>query len=220
MVTFWAKLKDANSTRLSGLMYDIIFSHSKFIGISKADQIFPWLKTIKEIFIKCGQYGLWDSQSFPNITWLKKTIQQKLTDLFINKWYSEIEQSSKCNLYRTYKSKFGLEKYLVNTPPNLLFYLVKYRTRNHKLPIENGRWNNIPTNLRICNLCQKDIGDEFHYLLQCTVFSEDRKRFIKKKYFVKPNIYKFHNLMNNPNRKEVVKMCRFIKIILKKFNMT
>ena len=102
----------------------------------------------------------------------------------------------------------------------MLFYLVKYRTRNHKLPIENGSWKNIPTHLRICNLCQKDIGDEFQYLFQCSVFNEDRKRLIKQKYFVNPNVYKLHNLMNSSNKKEVVKMCRFIKIIVKKFDMS
>jgi hypothetical protein len=35
------------------------------------------------------------------------------------------------------------------------------------LPIERGRWQNADRNLRICNLCdKKEIGDEFHYILE------------------------------------------------------
>jgi hypothetical protein len=46
--------------------------------------------------------------------------------------------------------------------------LCKFRTTNHKLPIEHGRWNNIPHENRKCNLCNlEEIGDEFHYISNC-----------------------------------------------------
>ena len=46
--------------------------------------------------------------------------------------------------------------------------MVHFRTANHKLPIELGRWNNIEYDERKCDLCdQRSIGDEFHYLLEC-----------------------------------------------------
>ena len=58
----------------------------------------------------------------------------------------------------------------------------RFRLNNHKLPIEYGRWNNIPRELRICNLCNTaDLGDEFHYLLKCDYFSEKRKTYIDNK---------------------------------------
>jgi hypothetical protein len=31
--------------------------------------------------------------------------------------------------------------------------LCKFRTTNHKLPIEHGRWNNIPRENKKCNIC-------------------------------------------------------------------
>ena len=37
------------------------------------------------------------------------------------------------------------------------------------MPIETGRWLNIELSNRKCKFCDKDtIGDEFHYLLECT----------------------------------------------------
>ena len=51
--------------------------------------------------------------------------------------------------------------------------LCKFRTTNHILPIELVRWQNIERNNRICLLCDtNDIGDEFHYILQCRYFEQ------------------------------------------------
>jgi hypothetical protein len=48
----------------------------------------------------------------------------------------------------------------------------KFRTSNHKLPIECGRWQNIERNRRLCKLCQKEeICDEFHYIMECPFFN-------------------------------------------------
>jgi hypothetical protein len=36
-----------------------------------------------------------------------------------------------------------------------------------KIPIETGRWVNIPQDKRFCRFCNDGIGDEFHYLFTC-----------------------------------------------------
>lgn len=44
-----------------------------------------------------------------------------------------------------------------------------FRSSNAKLPIETGRWFNIPIDIRICNSCAcNEFRDEFHYLYKCT----------------------------------------------------
>ena len=44
--------------------------------------------------------------------------------------------------------------------------LCRFRTANHKLPIEIGRWNNTNRINRMCTHCNKnELGDEFHYIL-------------------------------------------------------
>ena len=52
--------------------------------------------------------------------------------------------------------------------------LCKFRTCNHRLPIEIGRWQNVDRSDRICHICQTtEIGDEFHYILQCRQLHND-----------------------------------------------
>ena len=47
--------------------------------------------------------------------------------------------------------------------------------RSSQLPIEKGRWGNIPREKRYCELWQKNqIGDEYHYISECTNLSEKR----------------------------------------------
>lgn len=43
---------------------------------------------------------------------------------------------------------------------NVLYYMIIFRTRNNHLLIDTGTWAEIPLNLRICNLCRTEIGDE------------------------------------------------------------
>ena len=94
-----------------------------------------------------------------------------------------------------------------------------FRTWNAKLPIETGRWFNIPRENRICKLCKsKDIGDEFHYLLKCTdhVIQNSRIQNLSKYYQCNPNVIKFENLFNVTKKKELIKICKFLDTIIER----
>ena len=122
----------------------------------------PWLYQIKSILTNCGNFNIWQSHNIINRQWLKLTVRQKLKDLFINNWYSSVENSSNGTFYRLIKKSFGYEQYLSNTQNNLLRYIIQFRTRNHRLPVETGNWNEIALNERYCNNCREKLGDEFH----------------------------------------------------------
>ena len=53
---------------------------------------------------------------------------------------------------------------------------MQIRTRNHRLPIETGRCQRIQRDERLCNVCQAEIGDEFHYMLVCKELQAIRKQ--------------------------------------------
>ena len=59
---------------------------------------------------------------------------------------------TKCSrtLYRNFKVELKMEKYLCVLPNPLKFALIKFRTSNHKLPIETGRYDNTEWKDRIC----------------------------------------------------------------------
>ena len=70
--------------------------------------------------------------------------------------------------------------------------IIKYTTGNHQLPVETGRWDDIPLNERKCKICTTDdIGDEYHYLFICDFLKIDRKLYLKPYFYVQPNIRKY-----------------------------
>ena len=73
----------------------------------------------------------------------------------------------------------------------------------------------MPLNERKCEHCKNELGDEFHYLLKCELFSEDRRKYIKQYYYRNPNILKYNELMNTTNIPMLKKLCIFIGKILK-----
>ena len=66
------------------------------------------------------------------------------------------------------------------------------------------------------NLCDKnEIGDEFHYILECNYFNNVRKEYIDNRYRKIPNIIKFGELMSIKNKIKLTKLCKFIRFISK-----
>ena len=215
MISFWAKLIVTNYKKLTTEIYAVALSNFKN---SHSNFNFKWITCIKDIFIECGMANIWMSHEFPNVNWLVKSVKQKLSDIFINQWYSGLENTSNCKNYCIFKRKFEIEKYLSETPSKYLKYMIKFRTRNHKLPVETGNWHRIPLEQRKCTLCNHNIGDEFHFLLECPNLNTDRKKYISEIYYRNPNIIKFDKLMNTDPSNYVIykKLCKFIKIILEK----
>jgi hypothetical protein len=80
----------------------------------------------------------------------------------------------------------------------VVFRITKFRTSNLHLPIETGRWYNIPRAERICHLCKETIGDEYHFLLVCK--NENiitlRNQYLPNYYRTYPNLAKFEGLLS------------------------
>jgi hypothetical protein len=95
-----------------------------------------------------------------------------------------------------------------------LFLLCRFRTSNHRLPIQIDRWRNINRENRVRNLCQsRELKDEYHYLFECTEFNHDRARLIPQKYRCIPNTANYCALMCSNYVIELSNLCKFIRIV-------
>ena len=129
-----------------------------------------WLLYIENILNSCGLRYIWllQGDGFP-LHWLKVVVKNVLEVQFISEWHSQMEKSSKCYHYRNYKLNFECEKYIDIAPCSIRKAIMKFRTCNHKLPIETGRYTNTERHLRVCRHCNlNSIGDEYHYLFVCS----------------------------------------------------
>ena len=108
-------------------------------------------------------------------------IKYSIRNKFIGDWKIKLTHLTQHPILRTYslfKTNFECESYL----ENIKYYkyriaLTKFRTSSHMLEIERGRHTNpiTPVNLRLCHIC-KVVEDEYHFLMECSIYDNDRLR--------------------------------------------
>ena len=178
-LSFWLKLTNPDINKLSTNAYNEIKN--------KDDKVF-WSQKIKTILFHIGLGEIWINRNHvpPNDKKTKYLIQQRLQDIEIQTWLSNIhndsrkdsQQKNKLRTYRTFKTEYEYEDYLHQiTNINHRIALTKLRISNHQLEIEVGRYirpYKKPED-RICQLCKTEVEDEFHFLLKCQQYQEKRK---------------------------------------------
>lgn len=208
MISYWCRVSDVTQNKLSNQIYSLILSLNRD-GILNS----KWLNYIKTLIQNNGFSNLWTNQNNSNKKWFYMAFKQKIKDQYIQTWNHLINNSSSSITYKMVKHEFKLNEYFSLIPNYFCKLLTAFRTRNHKLPIEVGRWHSIPINLRICPFCNDKnyLGDEMHYILEY-------KHFYKAILFYKrPNTLKFEQLFNSKNRKELVNLAKLINIVTKQF---
>ena len=206
LIKFWHKLKVDTEGKLSSSMLKTLSECSDF-NIFQSD----WLSKVKKILDDCGLSFVWLNPKSVSTEWLYKKIMSSLKDMFIQSWRQQCTNCSKSCHYYLYKPNFGLESYLVSLPWCYRVAFTKLRTSNHKLPIEKGRYRNLPREERKCNLCNLEkIGDEFHFLLECPKLENIRTKYIPKYFCVKPNFYKYAKLLSIKNKTKMLNLGKFI----------
>ena len=62
-----------------------------------------------------------------------------------------------------------------------------------------------------------DIGDEYHYLLCCPLFREERKKYINFKFWKRPSTIQVEQLFKQNYYNNVLQLSLFVKVIIAKF---
>ena len=203
MVSYWARIIEninAENIKLSSKLY-LTIRELHFEKKLRSD----WIENVQQYLCSSGFSGVWYSQSFINVRWIIKSYHQRLRDMYIQSWFSDVSQTSHTNLYKYFKLDFKQSYYLQKLPNALCINLMKFFTRNHRLPIEIGRWQNIPYNERVCPNC-REVGDEFHFMFLCPIFQNLREKYIDTSMRLRPSMQNFLNLINS---KDVYKLRNF-----------
>ena len=211
MISYWSNLINGKQTKIAAMLYKL-----SAITNEEVSGKFKWIEYIKNTLNNCGLSNIWHCLYQVNPEWLRQKIKLTLTDQFKQSWYALVENSPKALNYRIFKESPNFENYLNFLPKRDAITFCRFRLGNHHLPIERGRWNNIERGDRICEKCmRRDIGDEFHYILNCDNLNNERKICLPAKYINNRNIITFNNIMTSKKQSFVKKLCTFIRQINK-----
>ena len=206
MIGYWIRLITGKESKIAHKIYKILLNTQNFKS--------KWITEIKSILTEIGRQDIWLNQNTYLHNNTKSLVNKILIDQYQQQWHSNLEISSKGKIYGMFKENINLEHYFTQIPKKDYLTLVKFRTSNHYLPIETGRWNNIHVEARKCKLCNlNDTGDEMHYLLICPYFHCQRKLNLKPYYYTKPNVLKFKQIMNVRSVKQLHKLSTYILLI-------
>jgi hypothetical protein len=131
-----------------------------------------WFNKLTRILKFCNlDYLLFTSDS-NEINYQVNNVETKLKQIYNNKWSEErssFSVDSKLDLFVSIKDKFGISDYLLSSiNPSYRSAIAKIRLSAHKFPIETERYIKTPRKDRICPLGCQALGDELHYLFDCS----------------------------------------------------
>ena len=215
MLNFWIRLLKGKESKLSYILYSFLHSLTQINNYN-----FKWVECIQNILHECGLSYVWLTHNVDNEKWILNVVKQTLIDQFQQNWVSDCNASSKGLIYNLFTNNIFVSRNYINSGAymNNITTLLRFRTSDHKLPFETGRWNNVPRNQRFCNLCKNNIGDEYHYIMICPELKEYRKAYLPSMYFRRPNAFKFFELFSCKKLAVINNLCKFINIINKRVN--
>ena len=201
MIKYWIKILQQNDTSIIKLTYlmlkDDADRNNSYRGTN-------WAWQIKNILEQHGLGYVWRSQNELQIPFL--TIKQRIIDTYKQKWYTEINNSSRLEAYARFKHNFETEKYLNCISENKYkLALTRLRTSSHNLSIETGRYDDSDRETRICKSCNMNVvEDEYHFTLVCPHYRMLRQKFLKDYYCHWPTMQKFESLLSSSSKRQLI----------------
>ena len=166
---------------------------------------------------KLGFAEYWLNQAVPHPNSFSKIVKERIKDQFLQNWSEQLFSSSACSNYRIFKTDFKFEEYFTLLPRDLALSLCNFRCRNNKLPVVIGARYDLSIDQRVCNFCNNNsVGDEFHYVFNCTHFNAERKKYIL--YNTKtPNTVSFAKLFQSSDYLVLLNLAIFVKKVMQAF---
>ena len=147
-----------------------------------------------------------------NINNFLHILKDRLKDSFVQNWHHRLTECSRATLYREI-AIFQFQPYLeIVNAKKFQTALSKLRTSSHRLEIEVGRWarpQKILRDNRKCRICNT-LEDEFHFIIECPLFQDIRKCFIKPYFIRHKSMLKFVQLLQSKSPKELKNLACFI----------
>ncbi len=171
-----------------------------------------------------------------SISEITSRIRNVMKDEFTKGWKqylnndkrSDTSMGNKLRCYRTFKTDFCTEKYLLDCK-NYTFRsnICRLRISCHKLFIETGKYLPKKARLkpeeRICKFCNSgEVEDELHFLLRCNLYSDERSYLLckisdlYKNFNELSDVMKFRVLLNSENKEIMWALGHYITSSFKK----
>ena len=188
LVNFWLHLKFDNQRKLSSVLYNLMLKMNDTASTTN-----PWISNVKDTLDLAGFSNCWSADELDH-RWLLKALDRRMKDIDLQHWHSEVNTNSLCVFYRIVKEHNEIEPYLTSLRYKSRISLTKFKFGANNLLNSISRRDQTDQ-VAICSLCQAgNLGDEYHYVMECAYFYDMRKKLIPEYFWTCPNSYKIKEL--------------------------
>ena len=174
LIKFWNRLCTLPQDRL--LHHAFVQLHSQFLNTSHPSWLSKFACLLEQEFGPRSDYLQCLHQGIPIEEWRVAITQCKGNYLMLARAHPSIVAST----YWSMKPRtiYACEEYLtVVRNRHHRRSLTMFRTGSHWLQIQQGRFQNIPREQRLCKLCNNgEVEDEDHMLFSCSAHATSRQR--------------------------------------------
>jgi hypothetical protein len=176
IVRLWCRLIRTDEIRIVKKVFLTDLENCKLLNFKN------WVWEVKQIFDDTGQLHLFDSEtrSFSLTAVLQQT-KDKLMEKYKANWTDTIVDFPKLRTYVSFKHDYVVENYVkCFLTRSERSFIAQFRLGILPLHIETGRFTAPITLLedRICKNCElNEVEDERHFLLHCTLYTDERNVF-------------------------------------------
>ena len=202
VLTYWTKILE-NKDNENSLVYNI-YTELYNLTITHREKI-TWASLVKDVLFRCGMGNYWIYQNIPDKKHFISTFRRRIQDIYLQEWWAEVRETSTGRLFKHIKTDFKYEQYLNLVNRHLRIGITKIRLSSHSLYVERGRWLKIQKDKRVCIICNV-IEDEYHCLVECPRFINERRGKLPITLTNKPTMYDFIVFLKSENITEIRKL--------------
>ena len=216
VVKYWLKIiKDINNDEN---YMQIVYKELLRIN-REAPGNMTWVSQVKKLLESCGFGYIWRNQFVHNENQFLNEFKERIKDMYLQDWSSQVQLTSENRLYKNIKTNFKLEPYLNLNNRALRVSLSKIRLSSHIFNIERGRWGPVrqEVNERKCTVCRHEIENEFHCLIRCPRFNNERKGLLPNYLENEPTEYNFLKYLKSNCLKDQKKLSILCLKVMKEY---
>ena len=206
IIKYWLNIVTGKKSQLVTALY-----HASVLRMD-VDNSPSWARNVKQLLCSRGFGEAWYNQGVSNVDAFIKLFRQRIFDTFKQDWHNRLESSTRASFYIEVKLSHEPSRYLnIVTPKAHRNALARLMVSSHGLRVETGRWTRPVTarEQRTCLNCNK-LEDEFHMILECSLYTNIRKTLIPEYYRKRPSMFKLVQLFNSEHDREIRGLAKFI----------
>jgi len=207
-VKYWLKLITMEEYRYPRQCYNMLY---RLDNVGRNN----WTSNVRKLLFANGFGHAWINQGVGNEIYFIQLFKQRIKDCCFQNWTAKLDESSKADSYKGFKSLLNIENYLcIDMSSKLRRALARFRCSCHNLQIEIGRHNGVDRAFRYCPLCQKEhilvVESEMHFLLECSTYNALRDIYFLDQWKHVKTREKFNAIMSNSDNTAIIRLAKFL----------